>query len=55
MDTINKNTLATIVTLSEGQKESVNVAQVKEVMRILFEKLSRYKDEQIIECVRRGQ
>lgn len=38
---MNLNDLARTVTLREGKKRSVSIAQVKEIMRILFEELSK--------------
>ena len=38
---INLNELAKQVTIVEGQSKSTNIAQVKEVMKILFQKLAK--------------
>lgn len=38
---MNLNSLAREVTLKEGLKKSISIAQVKEVMKLLFEELSR--------------
>ncbi len=53
MDKINLNSLAIDVSIDEGKKESVNIAQIKEVISITLKKLSEYDDDQILECIGR--
>lgn len=50
---IDLNTLARRVTLREGLKRQINIGQVKEVMKILFEELAKYNDASIIYNIRR--
>jgi hypothetical protein len=38
---VNLNNLAKEITLSEGLKQSVSIAQVKEIMKLLFVALSK--------------
>ena len=49
---INMNDMAKIVADRE-QGDQVNIAQIKEVMRIFLEELARYQDEEILEVVKR--
>jgi hypothetical protein len=44
---VDLNDLAKEITLQEGKKESVSIAQVKEVMHLLLHKLSKLSREQI--------
>ena len=48
---INLNELAREVTLVEGKKESVSIAQVKEVMNILFRMLGEYPVEDVVDTI----
>jgi len=50
---MNLNELAKTITLSEGGKISISIAQVKEVMKILFRELNEYSDEDILKTIRR--
>lgn len=53
MAKINLNTLAIDVSIDEGKKEAVNIAQIKEVISITLKKLSEYDDDEILECISR--
>lgn len=53
MERINQNELARIITLSEGKRESVSIAQVKEVIKLTLDKLATYPDEVILELIER--
>ncbi|MCK5609247.1 hypothetical protein KAR91_45655 [Candidatus Pacearchaeota archaeon] len=53
MAIINLNELAEKATKLEAGVEQVNIAQMKDAMRAIFDALSPYSDEQIIEAVRR--
>ncbi len=54
MEPINLNDLAEKATKLEGGVEQVNIAQMKDAMRAIFDALVRsYSDEQIIEAIRR--
>lgn len=48
MKKINKNLLAQSVAESEGKKVSVNLAQIKEVIRCTLEVLSCYHHSQVL-------
>lgn len=50
---INKNNLARDVADMENGKVEDNIAQVKDVMKALFDRLQMFSDAQIIEAVRR--
>lgn len=52
MKRINLNRLAKEITLRESGKE-VSIAQVKEVMRLLFEELSNYYPSAVLEVIER--
>lgn len=49
---INMNDMAAVVARRE-QGDQVNIAQIKEVLRIFLEELSSYEDEEILEVVKR--
>ena len=53
MQAINLNAMANRVALGEGGRTEVNIAQIKEVMKIFLEELARYNDEEILEVVKR--
>jgi len=48
---INLNTLARDITLREGLKESVSIAQVKEILKITFEELSGYYPSEVLRVI----
>ena len=48
---INRNELAKSITEREGLKVQVNIAQVKEVLRIALEELSGFNDDEIIQLL----
>jgi len=50
---VNMNDFARRVTLREGKKKSVSIAQVKEVVRIVMAELSVLPSEVILRTVRR--
>ena len=50
---INLNDLAREVTLEEGLKKSISIAQVKEVMKIVFKKLAGHEEETVLKVLRR--
>ncbi len=50
---MNLNELAKKVTLKEGLKQSISIAQVKEVIRIVFTELNGMHDPEILSMVRR--
>lgn len=52
MERINMNKMASIVAARE-QGDQVNIAQIKEVLRIFLEELSAWDDEYILEVVKR--
>jgi len=52
---INLNTLARDVTLRECGKEEVSIAQVKEVMKLVFESLAKEKPSDVMKVIERYQ
>ena len=52
---INLNDLAKDVSDGETGEEEVNIAQIKEVIRVTFEELAKYEDQEILDAVRRGR
>jgi hypothetical protein len=50
---IDMNAMATRVALGERGRTEVNIAQIKEVMKVFLEELARYNDEEILEVVKR--
>ena len=50
---MNMNDFARRVTLIEGKKRSVSIAQVKEILRIAFQELNDYSDDVILKTIRR--
>lgn len=53
MPKIDIHKLAVDVTKDEGGKQSISIAQVKEVIRLTFRRLCFYENEDIIEAIRR--
>ena len=53
MQTINLNAMANRVAMGEGGRTEVNIAQIKEVMKVFLEELARYNDDEILEVVKR--
>ena len=50
---MNLNKMARDITLQEGGKISVSIAQVKEIMRIFLQELADYSDDEILTIVDR--
>lgn len=50
---MNLNELARKITLKEGLKESISIAQVKEVMKILFIELSLLEEKEVLAILKR--
>lgn len=50
---MNLNTFAKEVTLSEGKKKQISIAQVKEVMKLVFQRLNKESDKTILTTIRR--
>jgi hypothetical protein len=48
---INQNELAKKITIIEGKKRSVSIAQVKEIMKITFQQLSLHEDKDILNLI----
>ena len=48
---INRNKVAKQISVEEGLKVEVNIAQIKEVMRCMLGILSDYSDEDIIKLI----
>lgn len=53
MERINMNEFATRVALEENGAVEANIAEIKEILRITMEELSKFSEEQIIELVGR--
>lgn len=52
---INLNKMAKDISVVEGKKVEVNIAQIKEVLSIALNELSKYEDEDILALVHRMQ
>ena len=52
---MNLNKFAKEVTLEEGKKRSVSIAQVKEILRITFEKLNEYPESEVLKTVKKNK
>lgn len=52
-DLINMNEIAVSVALKEKGKVEINIAEIKQILKITMEKLSEFNSEQILELVRR--
>lgn len=50
---MNLNNLARDITLKEGMKKSVSIAQVKEIMKITFKELAKKGEREIINTILR--
>jgi predicted DNA-binding antitoxin AbrB/MazE fold protein len=50
---MNLNEFARRVTLAEGGRVSVSIAQVKEIMRIIFRMMARMPMEKVVRIVKR--
>lgn len=50
---MNLNEMAKRVTLAEGLKKSVSIAQVKEIMKLVFEDMARMSDNEILDTIKR--
>jgi len=48
---INRNDLAKEISIIEGKKQQVNIAQIKEVLRCTLKLLSNYGDKDIAELL----
>lgn len=48
---IDQNDLAVRISQREGKKEEVNIAQIKEVMRLMFEVLADCRPSQVLELI----
>lgn len=53
MDRINMNEFAVGVALEEEGETEINIAEIKQILRIGLEKLGGFEDEQILELVKR--
>lgn len=50
---MNLNKLAREITLKEAGKQEVSIAQVKEVMRLVFEKLAKLEPLELFKLLKR--
>jgi hypothetical protein len=53
MTRFNMNDLARRITLKEGGKKQISIAQVKEVIKLVMQDLNDLSDDEIIKVVRR--
>ena len=50
---INLNKLAKTITLAEGKKKSISIAQVKEVLKITLQELTKEDPKEVIKLLKR--
>ena len=50
---INLNKLARRVTLKEGGKQEISIAQVKEVMKLVFQELAQESPSDVLKVIER--
>ena len=50
---LNLNKLATKITVQEGKKKSISIAQVKEVMALVCRELSKMSVEEVAQVLRK--
>jgi hypothetical protein len=50
---IDMDAMVNRVALEERGRTEVNIAQIREVIRVFLEELARYSDEEILEVVKR--
>jgi len=50
---LNLNKLAKAITLKEGKKHSLSIAQVKEVIKLLFKELGKYATDDVVKTINR--
>ena len=53
MDRINMNEFAVSVALEEDGEVEINIAEIKQILRITMEKLGDFSEAQILELVER--
>lgn len=51
MPAINENTLSITIAKREGGKKQVDIAQIKEIQKIMLEELGKYKDGQVLRLI----
>ena len=52
---VNEHVLAIAITLAEGKKVSLSIAQIKEVLRLTRRALQQFEDKELLEGVHRKQ
>ena len=55
MPKINGNVMAQVITLQEGKKVNVDIAQVREVIRLVRRYLYQHSDEEVCRWVREAK
>jgi len=50
---MNLNELAREITLIEGLKKSVSIAQVKEILKITLKTLAKYDESEVLKILKR--
>jgi hypothetical protein len=53
MAKINQNNLAKAITLSEGKKHTLNIGDVKEVIKLTLIELAKFEDEDILKLIKK--
>lgn len=53
MERINMNDFAVNVALKEDGAVESNIAEIKQILKITMEELSKFEDEQILELIKR--
>jgi hypothetical protein len=53
MRKINMNTMASWVAADEKGAKEVNIAQIKEVLKVFLNQLAQFDDEQVLELIKR--
>lgn len=53
MKRINMNKMAKLVSVGEAGKKEVNIAQIKETIKVFLEELALFDDKDIIELIKR--
>lgn len=53
MNRIDMNSAAFWVAANEAGAEEVNIAQIKEILKVFLEHLAKFEDEQVLELIKR--
>jgi hypothetical protein len=50
---INQNTIAKTITLAEGKKHTLNIGDVKEVIKLTLIELAKFEDEEVLKLLKK--